>query len=168
MAYLALRGSAQVNGVSKLHGEVSRHIFQPLFPSWPQAEVPIGSVTNGIHVPTWDSAGSDALWTKACGADRWRYDRPISDDVRRLSNTDLWQMRTEARREMLVQVRDRYVRQISAEGSSPLDVAGGFKDGVLTQDLPVALPPISVPIYCCTILSGSFACSPIRSGLCSW
>jgi starch phosphorylase len=41
-------------------------------------------------------------------------------------------MRTEARREMLVQVRDRYVRQISAEGSSPLDVAGGFKDGVLT------------------------------------
>jgi starch phosphorylase len=132
MAYLALRGSAQVNGVSKLHGEVSRHIFQPLFPSWPQAEVPIGSVTNGIHVPTWDSAGSDALWTKACGADRWRYDRPISDDVRRLSNTDLWQMRTEARREMLVQVRDRYVRQISAEGSSPLDVAGGFKDGVLT------------------------------------
>ena len=72
MAYLALRGSGHVNGVSKLHGEVSRHIFQPLFPRWPQEEVPIGSVTNGIHVPTWDSAEADALWTKACGADRWR------------------------------------------------------------------------------------------------
>ncbi len=57
MAYLALRGSGQVNGVSKLHGEVSRQIFGPLFPRWPRAEVPIGSVTNGIHVPTWDSAG---------------------------------------------------------------------------------------------------------------
>jgi starch phosphorylase len=132
MAYLALRGSAQVNGVSKLHGEVSRHIFQPLFPRWPQAEVPIGSVTNGIHVPTWDSADSDALWTKACGADRWRSSLPVGDDMRKLSNTDLWQMRIEARRAMLVQVRDRYVRQISAEGSSPLDAAVGFKDDVLT------------------------------------
>jgi starch phosphorylase len=132
MAYLALRGSAQVNGVSKLHGAVSRHIFQPLFPRWPQSEVPIGSVTNGIHVPTWDSAGSDALWTKACGADRWRSSLPVGDDIRKLSNTDLWRMRTGARRAMLVHVRDRYLRQISAEGSSPLEVAAGFKDEALT------------------------------------
>ena len=75
MAYLAVRGSGQVNGVSKLHGEVSRQIFQPLFPRWPQEEVPIGSVTNGIHVPTWDSAAADALWTTACGKKRWRGDR---------------------------------------------------------------------------------------------
>ena len=68
MAYLAVRGSGQINGVSKLHGQVSREIFQPLFPRWPQEEVPIGSVTNGIHAPTWDSAAADALWTTACGA----------------------------------------------------------------------------------------------------
>jgi glucan phosphorylase len=43
MAYLALRGSGQINGVSKLHGQVSRQIFQPLFPLWPQEDVPIGS-----------------------------------------------------------------------------------------------------------------------------
>ena len=71
MAYLAVRGSGQINGVSKLHGQVSRHIFQPLFPRWPEQEVPIGSVTNGIHVPTWDSAEADALWTTACGKKRW-------------------------------------------------------------------------------------------------
>jgi starch phosphorylase len=52
MAYLALRAGGQTNGVSKLHGQVSREIFAPLFPRWPQEEVPIGSVTNGIHVPT--------------------------------------------------------------------------------------------------------------------
>jgi starch phosphorylase len=69
MAYLAVRGSGQINGVSKLHGKVSRQIFQPLFPRWPQEEVPIGSVTNGIHVPTWDSVEADALWTSACGAE---------------------------------------------------------------------------------------------------
>ena len=50
MAYLAIRGSGAVNGVSQLHGEVSRSIFQPLFPRWPADEVPIGHVTNGIHV----------------------------------------------------------------------------------------------------------------------
>ena len=71
MAYLALRGSGAVNGVSRLHGKVSRSIFQRLFPQWPEAEVPVGYVTNGIHVPSWDSAGADALWTKLCGKARW-------------------------------------------------------------------------------------------------
>jgi len=92
MAYLAVHGSGQINGVSKLHGKVSRQIFQSLFPHWPQEEVPIGSVTNGIHVPTWDSAEADALWTSACGAKRWRGDRPIEDDIRHISNQELWQL----------------------------------------------------------------------------
>lgn len=132
MAYLALRGSGQVSGVSKLHGEVSRQIFQPLFPRWPQAEVPVGSVTNGIHVPTWDSAEADALWTKACGPDRWRGDRPLADDVRRLTDNELWHMRTEARKKMLTQVRDRYTRQLSAEGAPHVEVTNVFKEDVLT------------------------------------
>jgi len=132
MAYLALRGSGQASGVSKLHGEVSRQIFQPLFPRWPQAEVPIGSVTNGIHVPTWDSAEADALWTKACGPDRWRSDRPLADDVRRLTDSELWGMRTGARKAMLAEVRDRYTRQLSAEGGSHVDVAEIFRDNILT------------------------------------
>jgi starch phosphorylase len=49
MAYLAVRGSGAVNGVSQLHGQVSRKLFQPLFPRWPQDEVPIGHVTNGVQ-----------------------------------------------------------------------------------------------------------------------
>jgi len=132
MAYLALHGSGQVNGVSKLHGEVSRQIFQPLFPRWPHIEIPIGSVTNGIHVPTWDSAGADALWTKACGPDRWRCDRQLADDVRRLTDGELWQMRTEARKIMLTRVRDRYTRQLSAQGDCDLKVADVFRDDTLT------------------------------------
>jgi len=119
MAYLALRGSCQVNGVGKLHGEVSRKIFQPLFPRRPQSEVPIGSVTNGIHVPTWDSAEADSLWTKVCGADRWRSDRPMADDVRRMTDVDIWQMRTQA-------------RQLAAEGAPSMNVADIFKENVLT------------------------------------
>ena len=65
MAYLAIRGSGAVNGVSRLHGKVSRRLFLPLFPRWPEDEIPIGHVTNGVHMPTWDSAPADDLWTKA-------------------------------------------------------------------------------------------------------
>ena len=64
MAYLAIRGSGAINGVSRVHGEVSRKIFQELFPRWPQAEVPVGHVTNGMHVPTWASAEAVALWNR--------------------------------------------------------------------------------------------------------
>lgn len=73
MAHLAIRGSGAVNGVSRLHGRVSRHLFEPLFPLWPTEEVPVGHVTNGVHMPTWDSAPADALWTEAAGWARWRH-----------------------------------------------------------------------------------------------
>src|SRR5580658_1623117 len=64
MAYLAVRGSGAVNGVSRLHGKVSRQLFEPLFPRWPKEDVPIGSVTNGVHTPTWDSVQADEIWTR--------------------------------------------------------------------------------------------------------
>jgi starch phosphorylase len=132
MAYLAVRGSVQVNGVSKLHGQVSRQIFQPLFPRWPQAEVPIGSVTNGIHVPTWDSAGADALWTKACGPNRWRGVGPVEDGIRRVPDADLWQMRLAGRKFMIDSVRKRYVCQLASEGRPASSKAELFDERVLT------------------------------------
>ena len=107
MAYLAVRGSGRINGVSKLHGQVSRHIFQPLFPRWPEDEVPIGSVTNGIHVPTWDSEESDALWTKACGQKRWLGDGPHAADIRRMTDEQLWEMRSFGRKTLIDRVRKR-------------------------------------------------------------
>ncbi len=131
MAYLAVRGSRQVNGVSKLHGQVSRHIFQPLFPRWPQQEVPVGSVTNGIHVPTWDSAKADELWTAACGSKRWRGDSPGEEDIQQLTDAQLWQMRTEERGVMIDRVRRRYARQLSAEGGNPSDADTVFDENAL-------------------------------------
>jgi starch phosphorylase len=132
MAYLAVRGSGQVNGVSKLHGQVSRQIFQPLFPHWPQAEVPIGSVTNGIHVPTWDSAAADTLWTTACGEKRWRGDRPVEDDIRQFTNAQLWQMRTAGRKALIGRMRKRYECQVATESGSPSCAINIFDDNVLT------------------------------------
>ncbi len=132
MAYLAVHGSGQVNGVSKLHGLVSREIFQPLFPRWPQLEVPIGSVTNGIHVPTWDSAAADALWTSACGKKRWRGDSPAEDDVRQITDESLWGMRGAGRKALIENARKRYTRQLASEGGDPATASGIFDEKMLT------------------------------------
>jgi starch phosphorylase len=125
MAYLAVRGSGAVNGVSRLHGKVSRHIFLPLFPHWPEDEVPIGHVTNGVHVPTWDSAPSDDLWTGACGKDRWLgTTETMEQDIRRVPDSALWKFRTDASKSLVEYARERLSKQLAASGSSAEAVDG--------------------------------------------
>jgi glycogen phosphorylase len=125
MAYLAVRGSGAVNGVSRLHGKVSRHIFLPLFPHWPQDEIPVGHVTNGVHMPTWDSAPADDLWTEACGKDRWLGTmKPLEQDIRRVSDARLWQFRAAASKSLVEYARERLSRQLAASGALPEAVDG--------------------------------------------
>jgi len=120
MAYLALRGSGAVNGVSRLHGQVSRQLFASLFPNWPADEVPIGHVTNGVHIPTWDSAAADDLWTEACGKNRWRgTTENLVQDIRRIPDVRLWQFRTSASQPLIDYVRQRLARHYAAAGASP-------------------------------------------------
>jgi starch phosphorylase len=124
MALLALRGSGAANGVSRLHGEVSRRIFAPLFPGVPLPEVPIGSVTNGVHVPSWASEAADRLWTEACGEAHWRGDlATLESDFRDIKDEALWSLRCEARRRLVAWVRKRHQRQIAARGASPEQIA---------------------------------------------
>jgi glycogen phosphorylase len=125
MAYLAMRGCGAVNGVSRLHGKVSRRIFTPLFPRWPEEEVPIGHVTNGVHMPSWDSAESDDLWTEACGKGHWlgRVET-LESCIRSVSDAKLWQLRTLASRSLIEYARERLSRQLAASGASPEAVDG--------------------------------------------
>jgi glycogen phosphorylase len=118
MAYLALRGSGQVNGVSRLHGGVSRKIFQVLFPRWPDAEVPVGHVTNGIHVPTWDSAEADELWTAKCGHERWRGTMESVQFMNGVNDQQLWGLRMKGCRSLVAYVRERLSRQRVQQGAS--------------------------------------------------
>jgi starch phosphorylase len=120
MAYLAIRGSGAVNGVSQLHGKVSRHLFEPLFPHWPTEEVPVGYVTNGVHMPTWDSAPADDLWTEACGKDRWLGTaETLEQDIRQVSDANLWEFRTDAGKALVDYARERLSRELAASGASP-------------------------------------------------
>jgi starch phosphorylase len=117
MAWLALRGSAAVNGVSRLHGQVSRKIFAPLFPQWPIAEVPVGHVTNGVHVPTWSSRAADRFWAEICGEAHWRGDlASLEEDFRHAPAEGLWSLRCNARHRLVKWTRRRYGRQAAARG----------------------------------------------------
>jgi glycogen phosphorylase len=108
-----------VNGVSRLHGRVSRRLFEPLFQRWPEDDVPIGYVTNGVHMPTWDSGPADDLWTEACGKDRWRgTTETLEEDIRRVSDAKLWEFRTVARKSLVEYAREHLSRQLAASGAS--------------------------------------------------
>ena len=136
MAYLAMRGSGTVNGVSRLHGRVSRHIFAPLFPRWPVDEVPVGHVTNGVHMPTWDSAAADSVWTNSCGKGRWlEISTTLEADIRKVSGEKLWELRNLSRKSLVEFARERVGQQMVARGIAP-DVIARAKarldPGVLT------------------------------------
>lgn len=117
-AFLAVQGGGAVNAVSATHVDPSRQAFRALFPRIPRLDLPIGHITNGVHVPTWDSPFADELWTRACGADRWRTEiegheaaiAAVSDDV-------LWPCRARARAALVGDVRARLARQTSRQGA---------------------------------------------------
>ena len=119
MAYLAVRGSRAINGVSRLHGQVSRDLFGPLFPRWPQKEVPVGYVTNGVHMPSWDSPAADDLWTELGGKDRWMgTTETLDQDIHCVSDERLWQFRTTASKAFVEYTREHLSIQLTASGES--------------------------------------------------
>ncbi len=120
MAYLAFRGSGAVNGVSQLHREVSRRIFQNLFPRWPEYEVPIGYVTNGVHAPTWASAEASSLWNASL-ARRQKNITPRSisgpiqaDALAGISDRQLWEFRSTQRQKLITYTRERLAEKQAA------------------------------------------------------
>ncbi|HLP15262.1 MAG TPA: alpha-glucan family phosphorylase [Bacteroidota bacterium] len=127
MAYLAIRGSGAVNGVSRLHAVVSRMLFAPLFSRWPSDEVPISHVTNGVHVPSWDSPQADTLWTEACGKERWLgTTEKLEHDIHSIADEKLWQFRCATSASLVEFARERLSKQLEASGSS-LEEIGSAK-----------------------------------------
>ncbi|HVY41332.1 MAG TPA: alpha-glucan family phosphorylase [Polyangia bacterium] len=119
-SYLALRGATRVNGVSALHAETSREVFRSFFPRWPKEEIPIRHVTNGVHVPSWDSAATDELWTAACGAARWRGSAEgLEAAIAAVDDRRLWSVRCRAREELVHRARARLQRHLAHRGASP-------------------------------------------------
>jgi starch phosphorylase len=119
MAYLAVHGSGGINGVSKLHGKVSRHLFEPLFDRWPTEEVPVAHVTNGVHMPSWESEAADQLWSEVTPAGRWKgTTESFEKSIQTLSDEKIWNMRNTARAAFVDYVRQRSATMLAAYGAS--------------------------------------------------
>jgi glycogen phosphorylase len=149
MAYLAIRGSGAVNGVSELHGRVSRHLFEPLFWRWPTEEVPVGHVTNGVHTPSWESPGANALWTEACGKDRWLgKTEDLPKNVLTVPDDRIWQLRSVAREKLVDYIRQRLSGQLAAASASQQaleEARGVFDPHVLTLGFARRFVPYKRP-----------------------
>jgi starch phosphorylase len=105
----ALRMSRAANGVSRRHGEVARRMWAPLWPGTPEDRVPIGHVTNGVHVPTWIGEPVRRVLERHLGPD-WldRAAEPQTwDAVDRISDEELWDARQSQRCELVEFIRRR-------------------------------------------------------------
>lgn len=109
MTVLALRLSAKANGVSRLHGEVSRHMWNKLWKSLPLAETPIGYVTNGVHTPSYVGMHMHEILNQHLGPD-WlsaRPDSPIWDKVDEIPDEQYWTARMTQKEDLLDALRAR-------------------------------------------------------------
>jgi len=134
MAFLASRHSSYTNGVAKLHGVVTRKMARPMWPGYPLDEVPIGSVTNGIHTRSWISMEMSALLNRYLGP-QWGEkpaDTALWQRIDRIPDQELWWV-NEIRRERLVNyARERLASQVRQRGGTNSEIA--IARGVLSPD----------------------------------
>jgi len=134
---LGIRLSRSANGVSRRHGGVARAMWQPLFPDRSADDVPIGHVTNGVHVPTWIAPRMEALLDLYLG-EGWRRaqsDPGTWDGIEAIPDEELWAVRNELRAELVEYVRDRSVGDRLARDESleyAEAAANGFDPRFLT------------------------------------
>jgi starch phosphorylase len=118
LTVLALNLSSQANGVSKLHGEVSRSMWQSVWPGIPRNEVPIGHVTNGVHTFTWLHREMISLFNRYMGPD-WRdhvLDQHYWDKIYDIPNEILWDSIQSMKNEMITHLRKTYEMQLQRYG----------------------------------------------------
>jgi len=127
MAVMGMRLAQRVNGVSLLHGEVSRKMFAGLWPGFDTSEVPIGSVTNGVHTPTWVAPEALSLTGNASGdATGWDWERAASAPAE-----ELWEARHVLRARLVAETRRRLLASWRQRGASGAELT--WIDDVLDE-----------------------------------
>ena len=119
MPILALKLSGYANGVSELHGQVSRGIWGSLWPGTPLNEVPIISVTNGIHIKNWISDELSCLYDKYLGPN-WAdeaMDKTVWESIDQIPDEELWQIHKRCKEQLIVFVRNRLKAQMQRRGT---------------------------------------------------
>ncbi|MFF4764305.1 glycosyltransferase family 1 protein [Streptomyces sp. NPDC001292] len=138
MAVMGLRLAQRANGVSLLHGRVSREMFAGLWPGFGPEEVPITSVTNGVHAPTWVAPEVFRLGARQVGAQRTEDALTVGgsdrwDGVADISDLEIWELRRELREQLVTEVRGRLRASWRQRGAGTAEL--GWIDGVLDPEV---------------------------------
>ena len=144
MAVMGLRLAQRANGVSKLHGVVSREMFAGLWPGFDTEEVPIGSVTNGVHAPTWVAREVIELARTEVGAEIVEEARGWAG-IDKVSDDDVWAVRCALRRRLVEDVRRRVRASWLLRGAPPSSL--GWVSDVLDPDVLTVGFARRVPSY---------------------
>lgn len=129
MAVMGLRLATMANGVAKLHGITSRAMFQQLYPAVPLEEVPIGSITNGVHGRTWVSQAMNDLFTKYINPSWEDAEQADWARIAEARDDELWRAREQGKEALVDFVRARLKAALLDQGFSPIDAA--WADDVL-------------------------------------
>jgi starch phosphorylase len=129
MTVLALRLSSGSNGVSRLHGEVSRQLWKHLWPDIPSAEAPITSITNGVHAPTWLAPEMAELFARHLGRNWHAHldDTAFWEKARRIPDGELWRVRRHLKMRLIDFARQRLSRQLQRHGASTKQIKAAAK-----------------------------------------
>jgi starch phosphorylase len=129
MPALALRFSSGRNGVSRLHGETTRHMWAELWPDVPVAEVPIGHITNGVHLRTWMAPKMQQLVGSVLpeGWDSAPADPAMWEPVRELPVSDFWAVRRSIKEQSLQLLRQRATTQLERRHAAPEEIAAASR-----------------------------------------
>ncbi|KAA0102983.1 alpha-glucan family phosphorylase [Mycolicibacterium sp. P1-5] len=135
MAHMGLRLAQRANGVSLLHGRVSRAMFDELWPGFDPAEVPIGSITNGVHGPTWAAPQWLELGRELAGSTEALREPNVWGRLQQVDTGHLWWIRSQLRALLVEDVRLRLRRSWLERGASEAElgwIATAFDPDVLT------------------------------------
>jgi len=124
MAILAINTAAFINGVSKLHGVVSRNLFHYLWPTIPEEEVPISSITNGIHQRSWISKEMAELYDRYLG-NRWLAepaDQSVWKKIEQITDEELWRTHERRRERLVAFARRRLKERLMARGAPESEI----------------------------------------------
>jgi glycogen phosphorylase len=131
MAVMGMRLAQRVNGVSKLHGQVSREMFAGLWPGFDAGEVPISSVTNGVHTATW--VAPEVLGLAGAPAGQASEDGPAWDTVAATDPARIWETRRQLRARLVAQARQRLRASWRQRGASDAEL--GWTHEALSEDV---------------------------------
>ena len=137
MSYLAANISQEVNGVSWLHGVVSRDIFAPMWPGYLPEELNVSYVTNGVHYPTWTAPEWKAIHSRVFGDEfkTHHYDKTCFDGIYKVSDEEVWKVRTSLRKKLIETIKERLSDPAAANHYSPrqiVTIKETLRDDVLT------------------------------------